>query len=166
MWHKKNCYPGKWSNRFRDAWERCLHFTKSKKFKMNQQNVMVPIGDWNKKRLSKLSDTDKTRDISKVGSGFGKEHIQLGRQEPCIPDKRAAHGYGMCQPRTQRAFPVQLPSWFVKLFTDIDDVVLDPFMGSGTTAIACRNLNRHYVGMELDKKYHKLTMQQIGSKLS
>ncbi len=27
IWHKKNCYPGKWPNRFRDAWERCLHFT-------------------------------------------------------------------------------------------------------------------------------------------
>ena len=28
IWHKKNCYPGKWPNRFRDSWERCLHFTK------------------------------------------------------------------------------------------------------------------------------------------
>lgn len=31
IWHKRNCFPGKWPNRFRDAWERCLHFTKSKK---------------------------------------------------------------------------------------------------------------------------------------
>jgi len=37
IWHKKNCYPGKWPNRFRDSWERCLHFTKSRKFKMNQE---------------------------------------------------------------------------------------------------------------------------------
>ena len=33
IWHKKNCYPGKWSNRFRDAWERCLQFNKEKQFK-------------------------------------------------------------------------------------------------------------------------------------
>src|SRR5947209_10215203 len=46
MWHKKNCAPGKWPNRFRDAWERCLHFTKQKKFKMYQEEVMVPTGDW------------------------------------------------------------------------------------------------------------------------
>ncbi len=32
VWHKKNCYPGKWSNRFRDAWERCLQFNKHRKF--------------------------------------------------------------------------------------------------------------------------------------
>ena len=43
IWHKKNCYPGKWSNRFRDAWERLLHFTKSKQFCMYQGEVMVPI---------------------------------------------------------------------------------------------------------------------------
>ena len=36
IWHKKNCYPGKWPNRFRDAWERLLHFTKSKQFCMTE----------------------------------------------------------------------------------------------------------------------------------
>ncbi|MFH1650527.1 MAG: site-specific DNA-methyltransferase, partial [Chloroflexota bacterium] len=72
IWHKKNCYPGKWPNRFRDAWERCLQFNKQKKFKMYQEAVMVPIGDWSKKRLVKLSEKDLIRDESKVGSGFGK----------------------------------------------------------------------------------------------
>jgi DNA modification methylase len=37
IWHKKNCYPGKWPNRFRDAWERCLQFNKTRHFKMNQE---------------------------------------------------------------------------------------------------------------------------------
>jgi DNA modification methylase len=37
VWHKKNCYPGKWPNRFRDAWERLLQFNKQKKFKMLQE---------------------------------------------------------------------------------------------------------------------------------
>src|SRR5215212_1954413 len=61
IWHKKNCHPGKWPNRFRDAWERCLHFTKQKQFKMFQENVMVPTGDWAKSRLRKLGDNDKIR---------------------------------------------------------------------------------------------------------
>ena len=72
IWHKKNCYPGKWPNRFRDSWERLLQFNKSKKFTMYQEAVMVPTGDWAKSRLNKLSVTDKKRDESKVGSGFGK----------------------------------------------------------------------------------------------
>ena len=39
---------------------------------MYQDSVMVPVGDWAKERLAKLSETDKVRDESKVGSGFGK----------------------------------------------------------------------------------------------
>ena len=72
IWHKKNSYPGKWPNRFRDSWERLLQFNKDRKFNMYQENVMVPMGDWAKVRLKNLSDTDKIRDNSKVGSGFGK----------------------------------------------------------------------------------------------
>ena len=161
MWHKKNCYPGKWSNRFRDAWERCLHFTKNRKFKMNQQNVMVPVGEWSKKRLSNLSDTDKIRDTSKVGSGFGKNISNWVGKELVYPSN-VLHMATECGNRGHSAsFPVELPSWFIKLFTDIDDVVLDPFMGSGTTAIASKNLNRHFVGMELKEEYYQLAIQAI-----
>lgn len=72
VWHKKNCFPGKWSNRFRDAWERLLQFNKNKQFNMYQDAVKVPIGDWATGRLKNLSDTDKIRDNAKNGSGFGK----------------------------------------------------------------------------------------------
>jgi site-specific DNA-methyltransferase (adenine-specific)/site-specific DNA-methyltransferase (cytosine-N4-specific) len=41
IWHKRNCYPGKWPNRFRDAWERLLQFNKQRKFHMVQEAVMV-----------------------------------------------------------------------------------------------------------------------------
>jgi len=71
IWHKKNCYPGKWPNRFRDAWERCLQFNKTKRFKMYQEEVMIPVGDWANGRLKNLSKTDKIRDNSRSGSGFG-----------------------------------------------------------------------------------------------
>ena len=72
IWHKKNCHPGKWPNRFRDAWERCLQFNKSSKFKMNQDAVMVPMGKWAETRLKSLGKNDVIRFDSQVGSGFGK----------------------------------------------------------------------------------------------
>jgi DNA modification methylase len=59
------------------------------------------------------------------------------------------------------AFPVALPSWFIKLFTEEGDVVLDPFIGSGTTAIACLNLNRKYIGIEIREEYCKLAKERI-----
>ena len=61
VWHKKNCYPGKWPNRFRDAWERCLQFNKTRKFNMYQDAVMVPMGIWAEKRLKNLSETDQNQ---------------------------------------------------------------------------------------------------------
>jgi site-specific DNA-methyltransferase (adenine-specific) len=159
IWHKKNCYPGKWNNRFRDAWERCLQFNKQKKFKMFQEEVMVPRGKWAENRLARLSDTDKIRDVSKVGSGFGKKVSNwLGRK--LVYPTNVLHLATECSNRNHSAaFPLALPTWFIKLFTQEADVVLDPFMGVGTTALACINLNRKYVGIELKKEYHELAIQ-------
>jgi len=159
MWHKKNCYPGKWPNRFRDAWERCLHFTKQRKFKMFQESVMVPMGNWAQKRLEKLSDTDRIRDESRSLSGFGKNVSHwLGRKH--VYPTNVLHLATECSNRNHSAaFPVNLPIWFVKLFTEEGDVVLDPFIGSGTTALACIELNRHYIGIELMENYYKLALE-------
>lgn len=161
IWHKKNCYPGKWPNRFRDAWERCLQFNKQKKFNMYQQAVMVPIGDWSKKRLVKLSETDHIRDESKVGSGFGKNVSNwLGKN--FVYPTNVLHMSTECANRGHSAsFPLSLPIWFIKLFTKEEDVVLDPFIGSGTTAMACLDLNRRYIGIEAMSNYHELAETAI-----
>ena len=74
IWHKKNAFPGKWPNRFRDSWERCLHFTKNKKFAMYQDNVMVPIGEWAKPRIkSMLSDQANSEDFIRRESSTNKK---------------------------------------------------------------------------------------------
>lgn len=159
IWHKKNCYPGKWPNRFRDAWERCLHFTKQKNFKMFQQAVMVPMGSWAEKRLTKLSDTDRIRDESRSLSGFGKNVSNwLGKKY--VYPTNVLHLATECSNRNHSAaFPLSLPSWFIKLLTEPRDVVLDPFIGSGTTALACIELDRHYIGIELMEDYYKLAIE-------
>jgi site-specific DNA-methyltransferase (adenine-specific) len=58
-------------------------------------------------------------------------------------------------------FPVELPSRCIKLYTFENDVVLDPFMGSGTTAVAAMLLKRNYVGYETDEKYLTIADQRI-----
>lgn len=166
VWHKKNCYPGRWPNRFRDAWERCLHFTKARKFRMFQDAVRVPMGTWAEKRLRKLSPTDQRRDESKVLSGFGK-NISNWVGKSLVYPTNVLHLATECANRNHSAtFPVALPAWFIKLFTQPGDLVLDPFMGSGTTAIACIELDRHFVGVELSEKYHKQALQRIRERQS
>lgn len=161
IWHKKNSYPGKWPNRFRDNWERLIQFNKSKKFNMYQEAVMVPVGDWAKERLSKLSQTDQKRDESKVGSGFGKNVSNwLGRS--LVYPTNVIHLATECYNRNHSAvFPVELPKWFIKLFTQPGDLVLDPFVGSGTTALAAIQLARSYVGIDINPEYVEITKSRL-----
>ena len=161
VWHKKNCYPGKWPNRFRDAWERCLQFNKQKKFKMFQEQVMVPVGDWAERRLANLSDTDKIRDESRSQSGFGKNVSKwIGRNK--VYPTNVLHFATECGNRNHSAaFPPALPEWFIKLFTKEGDLVLDPFVGSGTTAVVCQSLNRRCIGIDTDHDYCQLALDRL-----
>ena len=161
IWHKKNAFPGKWPNRFRDAWERCLHFTKQRKFKMYQNNVKIPMGSWAKSRLQNLSDVDKIRDESRVMSGFGKNVSNWVGKDTVYPTNVLHMATECSNVNHSAAFPVSLPTWFIKLFTKEGDVVLDPFMGSGTTAIAALNLNRHFIGSEKSTKYYKHALERL-----
>ena len=164
MWHKKNCYPGKWPNRFRDAWERLLQFNKNKKFKMIQEAVMVPKGDWAKTRLNNLSKTDKIRDESKVGSGFGKNVSNWLKRDNVYPTN-VIHMATECNNKNHSAvFPEALPEWFIKLFTEKEDWVLDPFMGSGATIKAAQCMRRNSIGIEIHPQYYDMAKKQIRSK--
>jgi site-specific DNA-methyltransferase (adenine-specific) len=161
IWHKKNCYPGKWPNRFRDAWERLLQFNKSKKFNMYQEEVMVPMGNWAKTRLKNLSDTDKTRDNSNVGSGFGKNISNWLKRDKAYPSN-VLHLATECNNKNHSAaFPEELPEWFIKLFTKEQDVVLDPFMGSGTTIVVANRTGRHVIGVDLVGEYVEMVRAQL-----
>lgn len=161
VWHKKNSFPGKWPNRFRDAWERCLHFTKQKKFKMIQSAVMEPLGDWSIPRFKNLSKKDKIRDESKVQSGFGKNVSNWVDRKKVYPTNVLYLATECANVNHSAAYPISLPTWFIKLFTKKGDVVLDPFMGSGTTALAAIKLDRHFIGSEKNTKYYKHALKRI-----
>ena len=58
------------------------------------------------------------------------------------------------------AFPVELPKRCIKLFSYVDDTVLDPFLGSGSTLIATEQLGRCGIGIEIDEEYCKIAFQR------
>ena len=165
IWHKKNSYPGKWPNRFRDSWERLIQFNKSRKFNMYQEEVMVPMGDWSKTRLKNLSETDMTRDESKVGSGFGKKISNWLERDKAFPTN-VLHMATECANRDHSAaFPDALPEWFIKLFTREGDTVLDPFMGSGTTIRIANRLNRRAIGVDIHEGYVEMVREDMSAAL-
>lgn len=163
IWHKKNSYPGKWPNRFRDAWERLLQFNKSRSFHMYQNEVMLPIGDWAKSRLSNLSETDKIRDNSKVDSGFGKNVSNWVGRERVYPTNVVHLSTETANKNHSAAFPRALPAWFIRLFTKPGDTVLDPFMGSGTTVMAALEMQRKAIGIEIVPEYYDLVAKQLST---
>jgi site-specific DNA-methyltransferase (adenine-specific) len=166
IWVKKNSFPGKWPNRLRDGWERVLHFTKDKKFTMNQDAVKVPIGDWSKTRLANLSETDKRRDNSKVGSGFGKNISNWVGKEMVLPNNVIQLATESGNKNHSAVYPLGLPLWFIRLFTNEGDTVLDPFSGSGTTCLASLQLERNSIGVEILEEYHNVAVSRIKKELS
>ena len=156
IWHKKNCHPGKWPNRFRDAWERCLQFNKSRKFKMNQDAVMVPMGDWAKTRLKNLGKNDVRRFDSQVDSGFGKNISNWVGRDKAYPSNVLHMATETGNKSHSATFPKTLARWFIELFLDSGDWVLDPFVGSGTTSQVARDLGRNSLGIDILDEYIQL----------
>jgi len=63
-------------------------------------------------------------------------------------------------------FPVELPKRFINLYSFKDDLVLDPFIGSGTTAVASKILKRNYVGYEINKDYIEIADKRLRAETS
>jgi site-specific DNA-methyltransferase (adenine-specific)/site-specific DNA-methyltransferase (cytosine-N4-specific) len=127
---------------------------------MYQEAVMVPMGDWANSRLRNLSLTDKTRDNSKVGSGFGKNISNWLARDKAYPTN-VLHLATECGNKNHSAaFPEELPEWFIKLFTKEHDTVLDPFMGSGTTIFVANRMGRHAIGIDIVPEYYEMVRRQ------
>jgi site-specific DNA-methyltransferase (adenine-specific) len=128
---------------------------------MYQDAVRVATGDWAQTRLSRLSVTDRLRDNSKVGSGFGKK-VENWRGRDLAYPTNVLHLATECHNRGHSAaFPESLPEWFIRLFTTENDLVLDPFAGSGTTLRVADRLNRRAIGIEILPEYADLARRHL-----
>ena len=58
--------------------------------------------------------------------------------------------------------PVEVMEWLIKRLSNENDIILDPFMGSGSTGVACKNTNRRFIGIELDEDYYNIAIKRLG----
>ena len=85
---------------------------------------------------------------------------------PFNSGKKKIEGFGRKETKSKwghSGFPEELPETCILLSTKENDVVLDMFMGSGTTGVACKNLNRNFIGIELDENYYKIACERINN---
>ena len=163
IWHKKNSMCGKWPNRFRDAWEHCYHFTKQKEFKMFQDSVKVPVKASTIERVSRCKGNDLKRMnyTETTGSHFGIKKDNFVGKKTVYPDNVLYLSTETSNKNHSAPFPKGLPLWFIKLFSDKTDIVLDPFAGAGTTCLVAKELGRQYLGIELNPEYAKMAQNKL-----
>ena len=128
---------------------------------MCQEAVKVPIGEWAEKRLAKLGKNDVIRFNSNTGSGFGKNIANWVGKDFVLPGNVLYTATESSNKNHSATFPIDLPAWFIKIFSLEGDVILDPFIGSGTTAVAAVKLNRHYIGIEINEEFCKNARERV-----
>lgn len=113
-----------------------------------------------KKENHKRTDKSFTKQsLSKTISSSDKEYVQEYTNYPTM-----VLTFDSCQGEfhpTQK--PIQLLEYLIKTFSNEKATVLDNTMGSGSTGVACQNINRKFIGIEMDKKYFKIACERIRS---
>ena len=117
----------------------------------NPQGIIY--GNFQNDRKSKYI---KGEDIYGKEKEFGISHMSNFPKQ--IIEFSNPSGKGQLHP-TQK--PVELLEYLIKTYTNENDLVLDNCMGSGSTGVACKNLNRNFIGIELDENYFNIAKERI-----
>ena len=136
--------PKRPAGRFKNQFEPVLHFANGKP-KFRPESVMVDSD-----RSFKAAGRARMSEFQGKADGLAGVEVETGK---AYPGNVVKVGYEAGCLGHAATFPVGLPSFFVKAFSDEGDSVFDPFMGSGTTLIAAEQLGRKCYGMELSPAY-------------
>lgn len=163
IWYKKATLPSTNDKRLNDRIEYIFHFVKSEKnFKCNMDEVIIPYKEISLKRFqNKVHGNDKvlpdgttilTTKKSSNPHPKGTKPTTVFTFDTCS----ALRGINHPAP-----FHPQLTDFFIKWLTDSQDLILDPFIGSGTSAISCIKQNRKYIGFDINAKYIRDARKRI-----
>ena len=147
----KNGVPGVWPNRLKNAFEPIFHFAKNTAIKFHPLACGV--------QSDEVFSYSKSTASTKTGSGLlGEKGSDVGsgiaRPSNVVSAAAAASG------DHPAAFPVVLPEFFIKTFSDVGDICFEPFSGSGTTIIACELHGRSCYAMELSPQYVDMAIRR------
>lgn len=146
--------PGAWPNRFKNAWESIWHFC-----------TIMP--KFRPKQVAHYSNELPFSRGGMPGRGSGKSYIEE------IDDRISGLAYpsnvikaqhDTTKKETERhaaAFSIALPDFFIRAYSDIGDIWLDPFVGSGTTIAAAHQNDRRGLGIEILERYISVTLQRL-----
>lgn len=158
IWIKSNAPPIGSIVRPRRSWESILWFSLSNRpycdAKANGQpsNRVGFVGKKGEhKYIRGLTHSENWTD--KQGVARCRDYVDIGTGE-CDKSPDNTH---------PAQFPVKLAKWVINMLCPLDGLVVDPFMGSGSTAVACKETNRHYIGCELSEEYCSIANKRVSN---
>jgi DNA modification methylase len=165
IWNKTNPMPESVKDRCTKAHEYIFMLTKNQKYYYDADAIRTPLKEVTKKRVESSWDCDRANisadgaqgiHVEKMGTRFAPEAGANKRSVWTVVTKsyKGAHF---------ATFPKELIEPCIKAGSKLGDIVLDPFMGSGTTAEVAKELGRNYLGCELNPDYEKLINQRVGN---
>ena len=158
IWHKPNPMPESVKDRCTKSHEYIFLLSKNRKYYYNNEAIKEPVKqDWGTRDRTKGKYHNPGTGLV-PHSGLSKSYTTKNKRSvwsvTTKPYKNAHFA----------VFPSDLIEPCIKAGSEEGDIVLDPFMGSGTTAVVSKSLNRHYVGCELNEDYGKLIQKRLSEK--
>jgi DNA modification methylase len=169
IWNKSNAMPSSVKNRPTTAHEHIFLLAKSEKYYYDADAIREPHITFTEKSrmMGGRNHLGKRNGTPEEGKNKGNPNLHNGRWDqafhPLGRNKRTVWNIALGKFRDAHfaVFPEQLIENCILAGTSKDDVVLDPFMGSGTTAVVAHRMGRHFLGLELVPEYAEMTKKRV-----
>lgn len=161
IWGKPSPPPGRFNRFLKDAVEYCFHFAKSSKWQFFPEQTLR-AARWDLKDRERRKRLPQNYVRVNEPSGQGRIRVQAGPDmvRPSTLLQFEAE-FGPNPTLHPARFPIQLPSFFIRLMTRPGQLVFDPFAGTGTTGVAAETLERRWLMTEIDAQYMAVLPDRI-----
>ena len=168
FWYKKSALPTGGEKRLNDKVEYLFHFTKTKQHKACIERIRIPYTDSSIKRFKTPVDDNDTIDENGLTTILSKKMLKPNengkKPDGVFRFNTAGVLKGDSAGRHPASFHPDIPYFFITWLTDENDIVLDPFIGTGTVAQTAKKLNRQYIGFEINESYKDIINIKLSDK--
>ena len=155
IWHKPNPMPESVKDRCTKAHEYIFLLSKNKNYYYNNEAIKEPVKqDWGTRDRTNGKYHNEGTGLQ-PHSGLTKSYTKKNKRSVWTVTKKPYKGAHFA------TFPPELIEPCIKAGSEVGDIILDPFMGSGTTAMVAKMLDRYYIGCELHEDYGNLIQERV-----